>query len=85
MSIYLVVYMVFGGESKFVGPILGTVVLMLVAEFARGLKEYRPMMIGAIAIITILLMPEGLAGLPNRCKLLYQKLTSRSRHLRDKD
>ncbi|MBN1692613.1 MAG: branched-chain amino acid ABC transporter permease [Dehalococcoidales bacterium] len=74
MSIYLVVYMVVGGESKFSGPIIGTVALSIISELARGLGEYRPMMIGAIAIIFILLMPEGLVGLPNRCKLLYRKL-----------
>jgi len=74
MSIYLVVYMVIGGESKFSGPIIGTVVLTIISEFARGLGEYRPMMIGAIAIIFILLMPEGLVGLPNRCILWYRKL-----------
>ena len=74
MSIYLVVYMVVGGESKFSGPIIGTVVLSIISELARGLGEYRPMMIGAIAIVFILLMPEGLVGLPYRCKLWYRKL-----------
>jgi len=84
ISIYLIVYMVVGGESKFVGPILGTIALMLVAEFARGLVEYRPMMIGAIAILTILLMPEGLVGLPNRSKLWYRKLLHQTRRIRHK-
>jgi len=74
MSIYLVVYMVVGGESKFSGPIIGTVVLSIISELARGLGEYRPMMIGAIAIVFILLIPEGLVGLPFRCKLWYRKL-----------
>jgi branched-chain amino acid transport system permease protein len=74
MSIYLVVYMVVGGESKFAGPIIGTVVLTMVSEFGRALGEYRPMMIGGIAILVMLLMPEGLIGLPNRAKLVYRKL-----------
>jgi len=82
MSIYLVVYMVVGGESKFAGPIIGTVVLTIVSEFGRALGEYRPMMIGAIAIFVMLLMPEGLIGLPNRAKLLYRKLLNQARGMR---
>ena len=82
MSIYLLVYMVVGGEAKFAGPIIGTAVLTIVSELARGLGEYQPMMIGAIAIFTVLLMPEGLIGLPNRVKLWYRKLLKQTRGMR---
>jgi len=82
MSIYLLVYMVVGGEAKFAGPIVGTVVLTIVSELARGLGEYQPMMIGAIAIFSVLLMPEGLIGLPNRVKLWYRKLSKQTRGMR---
>jgi branched-chain amino acid transport system permease protein len=81
-SIYLVVYMVVGGESKFAGPIIGTVVLTLVSELGRALGEYQPMMIGAIAIVVMLLMPEGLIGLPNRVWLLYRKLLNQTQRMR---
>ena len=82
MSIYLLVYMVVGGDAKFTGPIVGTVVLTIVSETSRKLGEYQPMLIGAIAILFVLLMPEGLIGLPNRVTLWYEKLwqqTGRSR------
>jgi len=82
MSIYLLVYMVVGGDAKFTGPIVGTVVLTIISEFARELKEYRPMLIGAIAILTMLLMTEGLIGLPNRVKLWYRKLLKGTRKVR---
>jgi len=82
MSIYLVVYMVVGGEAKFAGPIIGTVVLTIVAELGRGIGEFQPMLIGAIAIFAVLLMPEGLIGLPNRVKLLYRKLLKQTRRMR---
>jgi branched-chain amino acid transport system permease protein len=74
MSIYLLVYMVVGGDAKFTGPIVGTVVLTIVSELSQELGEYQPMMIGAIAIFFVLLMPEGLIGLPHRVKLWYIKL-----------
>ena len=82
MSIYLLVYMVVGGDAKFTGPIVGTVVLTIVSETSRKLGEYQPMLIGAIAILFVLLMPTGLIGLPNRVTLWYEKLwqqTGRSR------
>jgi len=81
MSIYLVVYMVVGGESRFSGPIIGTIILMLISEFARALEEYRPMLIGAIAIATILLMPKGLVGLVDRLKPWYQKVIHLNRRV----
>jgi branched-chain amino acid transport system permease protein len=82
MSIYLVVYMVVGGESKFSGPVIGTVILTIISELGRALGEYQPMMIGAIAIFVMLLMPEGLIGLPNRFKLLNRKLLNQTQRMR---
>jgi branched-chain amino acid transport system permease protein len=74
MSIYLLLYMVVGGEAKFRGPIIGIIVLTAISELTRGLGAYQPIMFGAIAIFIMLLMPEGLIGLPDRIKLWYRKL-----------
>jgi len=62
-SIYLLVYMVVGGENRFAGPVIGVVVLLMVAELARPLQEYQPMMIGAVAIAVVMLLPGGIMGL----------------------
>jgi branched-chain amino acid transport system permease protein len=62
-SIYIVVYMVVGGQKSFLGPAIGTLVLTVISEWARPMKEYQPMIIGAIAILVVLFIPEGLAGL----------------------
>lgn len=64
MSIYVLVYMVVGGKDSFIGPLVGTAVLTLVAEFARPIAEYQPMVTGAIAILVMIFMPMGLSGLP---------------------
>jgi branched-chain amino acid transport system permease protein len=64
MSIYLLVYMVVGGTKSFLGPIIGTAVLTLLAEATRSMQAYQPMVIGAIAIIVMLFLPLGLAGVP---------------------
>ena len=65
-TIYFLVYMVVGGKSSFIGPIVGTVVLSLVMEFTRPMQEYQPMIIGAIALTVVMLMPEGLVSIPEK-------------------
>lgn len=67
-SLNLVVYIVVGGKERFSGPIIGTITIMLIMEFARPLAHLRPMLIGAVAIAFILLLPEGIAGVPVRLK-----------------
>ena len=68
-SIYLLVYMVVGGEGKFAGPIIGALLITMASELSRSLEQYQPMMIGAIAILVVLLIPEGIIGLPDRLLL----------------
>jgi branched-chain amino acid transport system permease protein len=65
-TIYLLVFMVVGGKKRFEGPIVGAVVLSLVSEFTRPVKEYQPMIIGAIAVTVAMLFPDGLTSLPAR-------------------
>jgi branched-chain amino acid transport system permease protein len=67
-TIYLLIYMVVGGKAKFVGPIFGAFVLSLVYEFARPVEEYQPMIIGVIAIVVVMIIPEGLIGIPKKIK-----------------
>ncbi len=68
MSIYLLVYLVVGGKDRYWGPIVGTLVLTLISEFTRGVKEYQPMVIGVIAILVMVFMPNGLIDMPARLR-----------------
>lgn len=68
-TIYLLVYMVVGGKMRFEGPIVGAVVLSLISEFTRPVEEYQPMIIGAIAIVIVMLSPDGLVTIPKRVGL----------------
>lgn len=78
MSIYLIVYMVVGGLKSFAGPIIGTLVLTFIAEQARPLQAYEPMVTGGIAILVMIFMPYGLAGLPLQFRYWIQgRRTSR--------
>lgn len=62
-SINLLIYMLLGGIKSFAGPILGTAVLVIVPEFIRGLQTYVPVIMGAIMLLVVFLMPNGVAGL----------------------
>jgi branched-chain amino acid transport system permease protein len=72
-TIYFLVFMVVGGKSRFMGPIVGVVVLSLVVEFIRPMQEYQPMIIGAIALAVVMLLPEGLISIPAKIKTWQSK------------
>jgi ABC-type branched-subunit amino acid transport system permease subunit len=57
-------YTLIGGIGSFAGPVIGTVVLVLIPDFARSLKGYLPFVSAGILLIIAYLMPEGLVGLP---------------------
>jgi branched-chain amino acid transport system permease protein len=65
-TIYILIYMIVGGQGSFLGPIIGAAFLTLVPEVARPLKSYMPLLFAAILMVVIFFMPEGLVGLPRR-------------------
>ena len=77
-SIYCILYMVVGGESNFFGPVIGTSLFMLIPEFARPLEAYRPLIYGALLILIIFFMPQGLIGLGDYVAAGYRKLVGPS-------
>ncbi|HXZ94525.1 MAG TPA: branched-chain amino acid ABC transporter permease [Dehalococcoidia bacterium] len=76
-SIFLVMYMLVGGHDRFAGPIVGTAILVMVPEIFRGLKEYAPLILGAIMVIVVFLMPQGIAGLFDQIKAKYGQVRNR--------
>jgi ABC-type branched-subunit amino acid transport system permease subunit len=58
-------YMMIGGEDKFIGPIIGTVIFVLIPEVARGLSSYAPYITGICTLLVAYLLPGGLAGIPD--------------------
>ena len=64
-------YMLVGGRNKFSGPIIGTAILVMVPELFRGLKEFSPLILGAIMVIVVFLMPQGIAGLLDQIRAKY--------------
>ena len=61
--VYVLIWAIVGGTATFYGPIVGVVVLTILNEVvlrALGVDEMRPMIYGAILIVSILFLPNGL-------------------------
>jgi branched-chain amino acid transport system permease protein len=72
-SIYIVIYLVVGGELSFFGPILGAFILTLLPEFARPLQEYQPIIFGLLVILIMYFMRQGLMGLPGQIRQWWRR------------
>lgn len=69
--VYVLIWAIVGGTATFYGPILGVVVLTILNEVvlrALGVDEMRPMLYGALLILSILFLPNGLESLVPKIK-----------------
>jgi len=62
-SAYYLVYVAVGGSTNVFGPILGALVLNILSEFLRPVKEFEPIVFALILIGAVLLLQGGLIGL----------------------
>ena len=65
-SIYIVIYAVAGGRKSFAGPIIGAVVLTIVPEASRVLKQYQPLISVGVLFFVLFFMRDGLVSLPGK-------------------
>lgn len=80
----LVIFMVvIGGLGSFEGPIIGTLVYFALRETLADLGTYYLMILGAVAIVTMLWAPQGLWGLVR--KRWRWQLLPLHRHVRKQD
>lgn len=61
-TFWLLMYVMIGGFGSFAGPITGTVILRLMPELLRDLKQYTPFVTAMILIIVVYFMPTGVVG-----------------------
>lgn len=74
LMLKVMVWAIVGGTTTFVGPIIGATLLTFTDELIRGAQEYRPLIYGAILIVTMLFLPQGLESLPAKTRYLFQRL-----------
>ena len=51
---------ILGGTSGLTGPVLGALIITLLPELLRDLRDFRTMMNGAILVAIVLFLPKGL-------------------------
>ncbi len=59
----IVTICILGGTNSFLGPIIGSVVLILLETFIGSVTLYWPLILGIIICAVVLLMPQGIVGL----------------------
>lgn len=66
LMVFVLTWAIVGGTATFYGPILGCVVLTVLNEIVlreMGFEQMRPLIYGAIMILSILFLPKGLESL----------------------
>lgn len=65
-SVDLLVMVVVGGTRSIWGSVVGAVLLTVLPEYLRVMKDYDVLVYGAIVILTVMWAPAGIAGLAGR-------------------
>jgi branched-chain amino acid transport system permease protein len=69
--VYVLIWAIVGGTATFYGPIIGVTALTVLNEVvlrALNVDQMRPMLYGAILIVSILFLPKGLESLGPKLK-----------------
>jgi branched-chain amino acid transport system permease protein len=63
VSAFALVYVKVGGEDIVVGPLVGSVLLVILGSYALGLGGQEQIFYGASIVLVLLLFPNGITGL----------------------
>jgi branched-chain amino acid transport system permease protein len=77
-SAYYLVYVAVGGGINVFGPILGALVLNILSELLRPIKEFEPIVFALVLIGAVLLLKGGLIGLVETLWRRISELTVRA-------
>lgn len=76
-SMYVIIYAMIGGTAGVAGPIVGPILMVLVAEQLRFLKSYMPILFGVVLILVMSFLPDGLMSVPQLLASAWRKIVSR--------
>lgn len=63
ISIEMLMVLIIGGMlSPIAGPLIGSAVFVVLPELLRFTEVFRAMLFGALAVVIVLVLPEGIAG-----------------------
>jgi len=62
LSILFLVIVIFGGLGTILGPIVGTIILVVLPEILQQFAEYRLIVYGVLLLVVLGLVPTGIVG-----------------------
>jgi branched-chain amino acid transport system permease protein len=62
-TIYILVWLVIGGPRRMWGPIVGAVVMTLIAEYLRMSGIMQALFYAGVLLVAVMAMPQGIVGL----------------------
>jgi branched-chain amino acid transport system permease protein len=71
-SVELIVMVVVGGTRSVWGSVVGAVLLTVLPEYLRAVKDYDVLVYGAIVILVVMWAPSGIAGLARQVFARWQ-------------
>ena len=77
-SVELLVMVVVGGTRSIWGSVIGAVLLTVLPEYLRVMKDYDVLVYGAIVIVAVMWAPSGIAGLAGRVLSRRQTVPARA-------
>ncbi len=76
LSIFFFFSVIVGGSGRLIGPVIGTAILYLVPNaLLADLASYRLLAYGAVALLIMLLFPDGVVGTVERAFRRYRTRT----------
>jgi branched-chain amino acid transport system permease protein len=69
----LMIMMVIGGIGKYPGVVVGAVITVTISQFLAPLGMYRPLIMGAMVVILVLFLRDGVIGLAQKISPLQRK------------
>lgn len=63
LFVTLMIMLVIGGIGEYPGAILGAFITVTLNEMLSPLGPYRPLMLGALVVLLVLILPDGVVGL----------------------
>ena len=73
VSTEIFAFVVVGGGSHVLGPVLGTILLKGIGEAVRGVGPYEIVASGTLMILVMIFMPAGIVGIPKIVSTFIRK------------
>ena len=67
-TFWFMMYITVGGYRKFIGPILGSIILVIIPQAARTMGAWAPLVTAVAMLLIAYLLPGGLASIPETIK-----------------